>query len=164
MCPRQAFPQCHSCAAQNRDLKSARAASQRYSERPGVREISHGLDIMMDVTKVLSTLSKTFQNDTLRITHMVTTLDTTLPLLNQLKLEKGPPYKRFNEGYCQETGILQKDPVSYFKVFDPREMPQERFHLATYKAIMTSSHLLSSSVIIILWKRRRQASLLSDLL
>ena len=108
------------------------------------------LDIMMDLTKVRSTLSKTFQNDRLCITDMATTLDTTLPLLNQLKLDKGLQYKRFNEGYCQETGILQKDLVSYFKVFDPREMPQERSHLATYKAIMTSSHLLSSSVIIIL--------------
>ena len=117
---------------------------------------------MMDLTKVLSTLSKTFQNDRLCITDMATTFDTTLPLLNELKLDKGQQYKRFNEGYCQETGILQKDPVSYFKVFDPREMPQERSHLAKYKAIMTSSHLLSSSVMII--KRRRQASLLSDLL
>ena len=142
MCPRQAFPQCHSCATQNRDLKSARAARQKYDLES--EKFLTCLDIMMDVTKVLSTLSKTFQNDRICITDMVTTLDTTLPLLNQLKLEKGPQFKRFNEGYCQETGILQKDPVSYFKVFDPREMPQKHSHLATYKAIMTSSQLLSS--------------------
>ena len=40
------------------------------------------LDFMMDVTKVLSTFSKTFQIDKLSITDMVTTLETTLPLLD----------------------------------------------------------------------------------
>ena len=40
MCPREAFPHCHACVAQNRALRWARAASQRYSERPAVREIS----------------------------------------------------------------------------------------------------------------------------
>ena len=40
MCPREAFPHCHAGAAQNRDLRWARAVSQRYSERPAVREIS----------------------------------------------------------------------------------------------------------------------------
>ena len=40
MRPREAFPHCHVCAAQNRDLKWARAASQRYSERPAETEIS----------------------------------------------------------------------------------------------------------------------------
>ena len=40
------------------------------------------LDFMMDVTKVLSTLSKTFQSDELCITDMVTTLETTMTPLN----------------------------------------------------------------------------------
>ena len=40
MCPREAFPHCHACAAQNSALRWARAASQRYSERPAVRQIS----------------------------------------------------------------------------------------------------------------------------
>lgn len=131
------------------------------------------LYFMMDVTKVLSTLSKTFQSDELCITDVVTSLETTLTLLEQLRQEKGPQYKRFEEGYCEETGILkcgknntqevrltrggtslerefdsfltevkgyidsrfgnlQEEPLSFFKVFDPREMPQERSHLATY--------------------------------
>ena len=131
------------------------------------------LYFMMDVTKVLSTLSKTFQSDELCITDVVTSLETTLTILEQLRQEKGPQYKRFEEGYCEETGILkcgknntqevrltragtslerefdsfltevkgyidnrfgnlQEEPLSFFKVFDPREMPQERSHLATY--------------------------------
>jgi len=40
MRPREAFPHCHACTAQNRDLRWARAANQRYSERPAVRQIS----------------------------------------------------------------------------------------------------------------------------
>ena len=40
------------------------------------------LNFMMDVTNVLSTLSKTFHSDQLCITDMVTTLETTLPLLD----------------------------------------------------------------------------------
>ena len=40
------------------------------------------LDFMMDATKVLSTLSKTFQSDKLCTTDMVTTLETTLTLLD----------------------------------------------------------------------------------
>ena len=36
------------------------------------------------------------------------------------------------EGYCEETGILQEEPLSYFKVFYHREMPLEHSHLATY--------------------------------
>ena len=70
------------------------------------------LDFMMDVTKVLSTFSKTFQNDILCITA---TLETTLQLLDELKLGKGPQYKKFKEGYCEETGILQV--VSFAAVF-----------------------------------------------
>ena len=90
------------------------------------------LDSMMDETKVLSTLSKTFQSDELCITDMVTSLETTLTPLNELKLEKEPQYKNFNEGYSEETGNLQKDLLSFFKAFDPREVPQERSNLATY--------------------------------
>ena len=37
MCPREALPHCHACAAQNRDLRWTWAASKRYS---AVREIS----------------------------------------------------------------------------------------------------------------------------
>ena len=40
------------------------------------------LDFMMDVAKVLPTLSKTFQSAKLCITDMVTTLETTLTLLD----------------------------------------------------------------------------------
>ena len=89
---------------------------------------------MTGVTNVLLTLSKTFHSDQLRvcITDMVTTLETTLPLLEKLKPEKGPQYKKFKEGYCEETGILQEEQRSYFKVSDPREMPLEQSNQAPY--------------------------------
>ena len=38
----------------------------------------------------------------------------------------------FKEGYCEETGILQKESLSFFKALDPRGVPQERSNLATY--------------------------------
>ena len=50
------------------------------------------LYFMMDMTKVLSTLSKTFQGDELYITDVVTSLETMLTLLKELRLEKGPHY------------------------------------------------------------------------
>ena len=114
------------------------------------------LNFMMDVTKALSTLSKTFQSDELCITDVVTSLE-------ELGLEKGPHYKRFTESYAEETAILrcgknnsqevqlsraatsqsldrqfdsflievkgyletrfgnlQEEPLSHFRVFDPR--------------------------------------------
>ena len=128
---------------------------------------------MMDVTKVLSTLTKTFQSDELCITDVDTSLETMLTLLEELRLEKGLHYKRFIESYSEETtilkcgknnsqegqltregtsidsqfdsflieikgyldtrfGNLQEQPLSYFRVFDPREMPQERSRLASH--------------------------------
>ena len=128
---------------------------------------------MMDVTKVLSVLSKTFQSDELCITDVVTSLETMMTLLSELRLEKGPHYKRFIESYSEETtilkygknssqevqltragtsivsqfdsflievkgyldtrfGNLQEQPLSYFRVFDPREMPQEHSRLASH--------------------------------
>lgn len=128
---------------------------------------------MMDVTKVLSNLSKTFQSDELCVTDVVTCLETTLTILEELSLERGPQYKRFIEHYSEESGILtcgknssqevkltragtsldsqfdsfltdvkvyletrfgslQEEPFSHFRVFDPREMPQERTSLASY--------------------------------
>ena len=65
------------------------------------------LYFMMDVGKVLLTFSKTFQSDELCITDVVTSLETTLTLLEQLRLEKGPQYKKFVESDCEETGILK---------------------------------------------------------
>ena len=76
------------------------------------------LSFMMDATKVTSTLSKTFQSAELCITDILTGLETTVALLEQLRQEKGPQYKKFKEGYCEETGILPEEPLSYFKVFD----------------------------------------------
>ena len=88
---------------------------------------------MMDVTKAPSTLSKTFQSAELCITDILTSLETTLTLLEQFRQEKGPQHKKFKEEYCEETGILQEESLSYFKVFDStKEMPQEHSCLATY--------------------------------
>ena len=87
----------------------------------------------MDVTKAPSTLSKTFQSAELCITDILTSLETTLALLEQFRQEKGPQHKKFKEEYCEETGILQEESLSYFKVFDStKEMPQEHSCLATY--------------------------------
>lgn len=65
------------------------------------------LYFMMDVTKALSISSKTFQSDELCITDVVTSLETTLTLLEELRLEKGLHYKRFTESYAEETAILR---------------------------------------------------------
>ena len=82
------------------------------------------LSFMMDATKVTSTLSKTFQTAELCITDLLSGLETTVALLEQLRQEKGPQYKKFKQGYCEETSILQEEPLSYFKVFDStKEMP-----------------------------------------
>lgn len=62
---------------------------------------------MMDVKKVLSILSKTFQSDELCITDVGTSLETMMTLLSELRLEKGPHYKRFIESYSEETAILK---------------------------------------------------------
>jgi len=66
---------------------------------------------MMEVTKVPSTLTKTFQSAELCITDILTSLETTLALLEQFRQEKGPQHKKFKAGYCEETGILQEEPL-----------------------------------------------------
>ena len=50
----------------------------------------------------------------------------------QHKAGTSDEYKRFKAECCEETGILQEESLSNFKVFDPREMPLEHSHLATY--------------------------------
>ena len=94
---------------------------------------------MMDVTQLLSTLNKTFQSAELCIIDILFSLVTTLTLIEQFRPEKGPQYKKFKDGYCEETSILQEEPLSYFKVFDPKEMPQERSCFATYMARQVKS-------------------------
>ena len=69
------------------------------------------LSLMMDVIKIPSTLSKTFQSAELCITDILTSLESTLALLEQFRQEKGPQYKKLKEGYCEETGILQEEPL-----------------------------------------------------
>ena len=87
----------------------------------------------MPSEKFVKYLSKTFQSAELCITDILTSLETTLALLEQLRQEEGPQYKKFKEGYCEETGILQQEPLSFFNVFDStQKMPQEHSHLATY--------------------------------
>ena len=69
------------------------------------------LSLMMDVIKVPSTLSKTFQSAELCITDILTSLESTRALLEQFRQEKGPQYKKLKEGYSEETGILQEEPL-----------------------------------------------------
>ena len=82
------------------------------------------LSFMMDVTKVLSTLSKTFQSAELCITDILTSLETTLTLLEPFRQEKGPQYKKFKEGYCEETSILQEEPLIYFRSLIQKKHPK----------------------------------------
>ena len=108
----------------------------------------------MDVTKVLSTLSKTFQSAELCITDILTSLETTLTLLEPFTQEKGPQYKKFKEGCCEETSILQEEPLIYFRLWSKRNTP--RAFLSGNIWQNKSSHFMSISVTIILQKRRRQ--------
>ena len=88
------------------------------------------LSLMMDVTKVPSTLSKTFQSAELCITDILTSLESTLALLEQFRQEKGTQYKKLKEATVKKQVFFRR---SHFKVFDStKEMPQERSHLATY--------------------------------
>ena len=82
------------------------------------------LSFIMDVTKVLSTLSKTFQSAELCITDILTSLETTLTLLEPFRQEKGPQYKKFKEGCCEETSILQEEPLIYFRSLIQKKHPK----------------------------------------
>ena len=133
------------------------------------RFVKH-LYFLLDVMKILSDLSKSFQQDQLCITDVVATLETSMTLLEELKLQRGCQYKKFLDSYSEETamficvkdkghqlqlthpgnildeqfntflsevvtylgsrfGNLQKEPYSFFGIFDPREMPE---NLAAY--------------------------------
>ena len=87
------------------------------------------LDFMMDVTKILSTLSKTFQSDKLCVTDIFTTLETTPPLWHSYI--KGPQYKKFKVLLWRHR-YSSGGTTELLKVIDPREMLLEHSYLATY--------------------------------
>ena len=82
MCPREAFPHCHAYAAQNSATDEQGQRAKGILKGLQSDKFLKYLDLMMAVTKVLSTLSKTFHGDELCITDVVTTLETTLTPLN----------------------------------------------------------------------------------
>ena len=67
---------CHACAADEQGQRAKGILKDLKSDK-----FLKYLDFMMDVTKVLSTLNKTFQSDELCITDMVTTRETTMTQL-----------------------------------------------------------------------------------
>ena len=79
MCPREAFP-----TVMHVQHKTGTSDKQGQRAKGILKDLQSEkfLNFMTDVTNVLSTLSKTFHSDQLRVctTDMVTTLETTLPL------------------------------------------------------------------------------------
>jgi len=123
MRPREAFPHCHACAAQNRSLRWARAASQRYSERPAVRQICK-------VSRLHNGCNKGSVN-------------TQQDLSEWRTMYHGHGYHTWDHSHTLKlTQTWERTPVqevqrrlmwrSYFKAFDPREVPQEQSNLVTY--------------------------------
>ena len=60
----------------------------------------------LDVMKILSELSKSFQQDKLCITDVVAKLETTMTMLEELKLQRGAHYRKFGESYSEETAVF----------------------------------------------------------
>ena len=56
--------------------------------------------------KILSELSKSFQQDKLCITDVVANLETTVIMLEELKLQRGAHYRKFVESYSEETAVF----------------------------------------------------------
>ena len=64
------------------------------------------LYFLLNVMKILSELSKSFQKYELCITDVVTKLETTVIMLEELKLQRGGHYRKFMESYSEETAVF----------------------------------------------------------
>jgi len=61
---------------------------------------------LLDVMKVLSDLSKSFQREEFCITDLLVNLEAAISQLDVLRQERGPKYKDFLKRYNEETGVL----------------------------------------------------------
>ena len=65
------------------------------------------LYFLLDVMKVLSDLSKSFQRDEFCITDLLVHLEAGISQLDVLKLQRGPKYQAFEKRYNGQTGVLK---------------------------------------------------------
>ena len=56
---------------------------------------------------------KPFQQDKLCITDVVAKLETTMTMLEELKLQRGTHYRKFVESYSEETAVLPQTLAAY---------------------------------------------------
>ena len=69
------------------------------------RFVKH-LYFLLNVMKILSELNKSFQQDELCITDVVAKLETTVTMLEELKLQRGRHYRKVMESYSEETAVF----------------------------------------------------------
>ena len=79
--------------------------------------------------KILSELSKSFQQDKLCITDVVANLETTVIMLEDLKLQRGAHYRKFVESYSEETAVFMcgKDKGHQLKLTNAGNMLDQQF-------------------------------------
>ena len=79
--------------------------------------------------KILSELSKSFQQDKVCITDVVAKLETTVTMLEELKLQRGAHYRKFVESYSEETAVLMcgKDKGHQLKLTNAGNMLDQQF-------------------------------------
>ena len=65
------------------------------------------LYFLLDVMKVLSDLSKSFQRDDFCITDLLVHLEAGISQLDVLRLQRGPKYQAFEMRYNGQTGVLK---------------------------------------------------------
>ena len=65
------------------------------SETTTIREVCETPVVLLDVMKILSELSVSFQQNKLYITDVVAKLETTLAMLEELKLQRSGHYRKF---------------------------------------------------------------------
>ena len=87
------------------------------------------LYFLLDVMKILSGLSKSFQQDKLCITDVAAKLDTTVTMLEELKLQRGGHYRTFVERYSEETAVFMcgKDKGHRLKLTHAGNMLDQHF-------------------------------------
>ena len=87
------------------------------------------LYFLLDVMKISSELSKSFQQDKLCITDVVAKLETTVTMLEELKLQRGAHYRKFVESYSEETAVLMcgKDKGHQLKLTNACNMLDQQF-------------------------------------
>lgn len=95
------------------------------------------LYFLLDVMKILSDLSKSFQQDQLRITDVVATLETSMTMLEELKLQRGCQYKKFLDSYSEETArfICGKDKGHQLQQTHPGNMLNQQFDTFLSEAV-----------------------------